>query len=227
MEFAKFKQDYGFDHLTSSPRFPQSNGEAERAVQTVKNLLEKDDDPYVALLVYRTTPLQIGFSPAELLMSRKLRTTIPTTKESRKPQIPNEKIIRERDENSKKRQKYNFDTHHGVRPLQTMNPGTKVWIADRDSEAIVVNRSDSRSYRVELEDGMYRRNRRHLIMLPEDQPEQEEQESVDQSSRNAQSEVTHSQSCHTSNQPSTGDCHTRTRSGRASIPPSRLEPNWK
>lgn len=122
MEFAKFKQDYGFDHLTSSPRFPQSNGEAERAVQTVKNLLEKEDDPYVALLVYRTTPLQIGFSPAELLMSRKLRTTIPTTRESRKPQIPNEKIIRERDENSKKQQKCNFDTNHGVRPLTSDEP---------------------------------------------------------------------------------------------------------
>ena len=149
-------------------------------------------------------------------------------RELRKPQIPDEKIVRERDENSKKRQKCNFDAHHGVRPLQTMNPGVKVWITDRDSEAIVVNRSDSRSYQVESEEGTYRRNRRHLIMLPEDQPEQDEQESIDQSSENTQSKGSHSQSGHSSTQPSTGsNSHTRTRSGRSSIPPSRLEPNWK
>ncbi|XP_077548490.1 uncharacterized protein LOC144161762 [Haemaphysalis longicornis] len=32
---------YGFEHVTSSPRFPQSNGEVERMVWTVKDLLLK------------------------------------------------------------------------------------------------------------------------------------------------------------------------------------------
>ena len=76
--FSKFAETYGFQQTFSSPRFPQSNGEAERAVQTVKNLLKKSSDPYLALLSYRTTPLQNGFSPAELLMGRKSRTTVPT-----------------------------------------------------------------------------------------------------------------------------------------------------
>ena len=62
--YAKFAQKYQFQHVMSSPYFPQSNGEAERAVGTIKNLLKKSNDPYLALLSYCTAPLQIGYSPS-------------------------------------------------------------------------------------------------------------------------------------------------------------------
>ena len=35
-QFDQFTQEYGIHHITSSPRYPQANGEAERAVKAVK-----------------------------------------------------------------------------------------------------------------------------------------------------------------------------------------------
>ena len=53
--FQNFAKHYGFYHTLSSPRCAQNNGEATRAVQTVKNLLKKSKDPpYLAFLAYRT-----------------------------------------------------------------------------------------------------------------------------------------------------------------------------
>ena len=49
--FQNFAKHYGFHHTFSSLRYVQSNGEEERAVQTIKNLL-KSHDPYFALLAY-------------------------------------------------------------------------------------------------------------------------------------------------------------------------------
>ena len=57
-EFAAFCGELNIRHETSSPHFPQSNGAAEQAVQTVKRLWRKAPDRQLALLDYRTTPLE-------------------------------------------------------------------------------------------------------------------------------------------------------------------------
>ena len=58
-------EDWGFHRVTSSPGNPQSNGQSERTVQTVKSMLEKADDPYKALFLYRNTPLEdVNLSPS-------------------------------------------------------------------------------------------------------------------------------------------------------------------
>ena len=52
VEFGEFAKRYNFTHITSSPHYPASNGQAERAVQTIKHLLRKADDPFLAILSY-------------------------------------------------------------------------------------------------------------------------------------------------------------------------------
>ena len=72
-EFRSFAKEYRFYCVTSSPTFAHSNGLAERAVQTVKDLLKKAKDSYLAMLSYRTTAIDdIGLSPPEMMFSRKI-----------------------------------------------------------------------------------------------------------------------------------------------------------
>ena len=77
MLFRKFAKEYDFVHYLSDPYYTQGNACAERAVRTAKRLL-KQPDPLMALLSYRSTPLDTtGYSPAQLLMGRSLRTKLP------------------------------------------------------------------------------------------------------------------------------------------------------
>ena len=41
-EFQEFAKEYGFKHVISSPHYPKSNEEAERAIQTVKKSMAKE-----------------------------------------------------------------------------------------------------------------------------------------------------------------------------------------
>lgn len=82
-EFKNFAKTWDFEHVTSSPLYPQSNGLAERTVQTAKTILDKahaqGSDPYLSLLEYRNTPVDGLKSPAQLLMIRRLHLVLPTT----------------------------------------------------------------------------------------------------------------------------------------------------
>ena len=66
--------------------YKQSKIPPKQRVQVTKNLLTRDS--YEALLAYRATPLENGFSPAELCMARRLCTTLPTTPSKVKSQWP-------------------------------------------------------------------------------------------------------------------------------------------
>ena len=106
---AEFAASYGFRH-TSSPHYPQGNGQAERAVKTVKTLILNADDPFLALLNYRATPLPwCNLSPAELLFGRRIRTTIPQLPCQMVPSWPYLQEFRRSDEEAKQRQKEHYD----------------------------------------------------------------------------------------------------------------------
>ena len=72
--FRQFVERWDITHITSSPRYPQSNGEAKRAVQTVKGLMRKNINYHAALSAYGETPITGGYSPAELVFGRSLNS---------------------------------------------------------------------------------------------------------------------------------------------------------
>ena len=170
-EFKAFATNYGFTHVTSSPLYPQSNGEAERAVRTVKNILKKNSDPYLGLMAYRATPLQNGASPCQLLMGREIRTTLPRISAGSVPAN-----IREREERYRRQQAVTFNRRHRATELPTLNEGETVLIRDQNRRGQVIEQSTSpKSYVVQTDQGStIRRNRGSLIALPSPQPTQPE-----------------------------------------------------
>ena len=79
--FKEFAQQWQFDHITSSQKFPKSNGFIERQIQTIKRALIKAKqarrDPFLAMLCLWTTPINHNLpSPAEPLNNRNLRSNL-------------------------------------------------------------------------------------------------------------------------------------------------------
>ena len=74
--FKTFSDQWMFQHVTSSPLYPESNGMAERAVQTFKDMWKRETDKNAALLEYRSSPLESGYSPSQLLNGRQIRTRV-------------------------------------------------------------------------------------------------------------------------------------------------------
>lgn len=167
-KFKDFSNSFGFQHITSSPYFAQSNGFAERAVAVAKRIL-KQEDFYSALLAYRTTPHSAtGECPARLLMGRQLRTRLPMIPSMFEPEWPDSVQVRTRDTKYKRQAKFFYDRRHGARGLSPLRKGEGVRIkTDKDKgwsrPARVLGPSGHpRSYWVQTDRGRLRRNRRHL-----------------------------------------------------------------
>ena len=129
--FTQFLKDWAVKHRLSSAAYPQSNGRAELAVKTAKRIIIGNTGPQGSLdndraaravLQYRNTPIQnIGLSPAQLLLHRRLRDFVPSHPTLYKPHAEWITAARNREKSLSQRnarliEKYNR-TAHTLRPL--------------------------------------------------------------------------------------------------------------
>ncbi|CAH8590406.1 unnamed protein product [Schistosoma haematobium] len=165
--FSDFCKRFGVKHVRSPPYHPQSNGQAERFVDTFKRALLKAkgegkieeilDD---FLLVYRTTPNPSApnqMSPAEIMFGRKVRTAL----DAMKPQ--------QRDIGKRNRKMENqFDRHHGAK-RRIFQKNQKVYVRDfrysppQWTSGRILKRQGNVMYVVEVEGQKWTRHVNHIL----------------------------------------------------------------
>lgn len=227
-EFKNFIFEWGIHHNTSSPYIPRSNGLVESAVKICKRFLTKSDesgtDPYLALLQFRNTPRGNLPSPAQLLMSRSLRTQLPTVINNLKPKTVKFQEYFKKKEESKNKMKDYYDRKTKVLP--ELEEGDKVYFKKMPdtpwTTGTVKSKCDQpRSYTIEGSDGFIgRRNRQHILKPPQT-PQMESPEGL-QKSPNIRTSP-ESQTVAPSIEEHTTPVERRTRGGRVIRQPRRLD----
>lgn len=169
--FQEFAKSWSFKHVVTSPYNSQSNGLAERHIQTVKKMfkkvLEDKRDIYLALLQWRNTPIFESATPNQLLMSRSTRCPLlPLDINKLRPHIVNPgKYERHLRQNQHKSAEYY--NSKGVRELKPLKINSNVWVKLKpDSNwqpGKIISKVDDRRYKVILENkGEYIRNRKFI-----------------------------------------------------------------
>ena len=126
--FNEFKAGYGFKHTTSSPHHHQANGSAESGVRISKRILEQED-PFLTLMADRATPVPATRkTPAELIMGRQIRTTIPTMVKVSQRKLTDHAAVKKADVKAKGGYRESFDRRNGTRELPPHRPGNWVGV---------------------------------------------------------------------------------------------------
>ena len=166
-EFEEFMKKNGVQHVMGAPFHPQTNGMAERMVQSVKLALKKMEGQPGALkekllrflLNYRnTTHNATGKSPAESLLGRRLRTRLDLV---RPKEHPKRAVISPR-----------FQDNQPVL-IRDYRVGEKKW-----QEAVVDRRIGSYLYRVRVKDRFLKRHVDQMLPIQPDR-EAEPQSALD------------------------------------------------
>ena len=174
-EFRTFTQLWDIEHVTSSPRYPQSNGQAERAIGTVKNLMKKawedGSDVQLALQSFRNTVSEgYSASPAQLLFSRRCRTSLPMQRTMLKPQLVVDVPHDRKALKDAQRLQYNKSSHQ----LAPIAPGSSIRMKLPNQDSWVhgecTKKLAKRSYLVIVNGQIYRHNRCALRVVNEYPP---------------------------------------------------------
>lgn len=240
--FQKFSEAWGFTHQTASPHYPQSNGKAESAVKTAKNIMQKaihaGIDGWKAILEYRNTPTQqLNTSPVQRFYGRRTRGALPQRSSLLEP----ERVSMRGAGGCSEAAKRAYDRR--ARDLPPLPDGTAVFIQPQQRRApwikgTVERTSGPRSYDVRTEAGVYRRNRRQLRARHTDSAVTSTAESADTAEENdwrtqrdvnppeesAQDEERGRMS-DSGEEAMNENAVTRTRSGRVVYPPVRFRGN--
>ena len=172
-EFTDFAKVYRFNHKTSSPYFSQSNGKIESAVKIVKSLLKKsladDSDFMLALLDGRNTPTPlVNSSPVQCMMSRRIRLILPIDPRLLYPKV----IANVQSDLMRKRQKAKQYYDRSSSALLDLNKGDVVRIQPITRGGTLelakcIRKVASRSYLLECNGRVFRRNRKFLKLTKE------------------------------------------------------------
>ena len=169
LEFNQFCKKYEFNHTFSSAGYARSNGQVERKIAFIKDIIAKCEPEHLdmAILQYRNTPLSATLdSPASILFGRNLRTRMPVLHKKLVDErdIENRILLEERQHSSKlyhdrtaNRQHKPFDSRDLVRYKDNL-------ISDRKwKEGQITKPVNTRSYELVNSHGnVLRRNRRLL-----------------------------------------------------------------
>ena len=127
-QFKAFSTEWKFKHVTSSLTYPQSNGLAERAVQTAKRLIKKcregNTNVYLALLNLRNTPVPGIGSAAQRKFGRRTKTLMPTSDVLLKPKTQKPEIVKQKLTDRRNQSKQLYDKH--AREMQPLVIGDTV-----------------------------------------------------------------------------------------------------
>ncbi|KAK3911011.1 hypothetical protein KUF71_020715 [Frankliniella fusca] len=169
-----------FSVVTSSPTYAKSNGFAEKYVGIAKDILKKschlNVNFRILLREYRATPLSnLNVSPAQIHLSRQIKTDVPVLPELLKPKLIHQEV-HEKMIAFQAQVKVAHDKRV-MRPVKTFQPGDVVNVRSRiDSTwepGTVVGVCDKpRSYFVRNNRGrVVRRNESHMsLKVPRNKP---------------------------------------------------------
>ena len=158
-EFRQFAKRNGIRHIRSAPYHPATNGQAERAIQTLKAALKKADGgsletkPACVLFNYRLTPNSTtGVTPAKLLLGRQPRSHLDMFRPSltRRVECSLERQIRGHDKRVTER-----EFREGDYVLVKNFATGPTWL-----RGVIICERGSRTFEIRLDDG--RELRRHI-----------------------------------------------------------------